>query len=157
MEDLNHPLPERASRRRFFAQAIALIASAPIVQAVAANRSGDHQHHSGAKHTALVESALDCISTGQFCRDHCIAAIRAGDTTLVDCLAVVTDTLAICQTLVQFAASDNRHLPAFAAVCIEVCQDCENECRRHKETHAECRACMDSCRDCIGELRKLVA
>ena len=146
------------SRRHFLAGslglAVAAAASAPVF---AGADKHAHHHHGESQHADLVDSALHCIRESQFCRDHCIELIKTGDTTPSDCLDIVTDTIAICEALAQLSVSNNRHLRSFAAVCIDVCKDCEDECRKHKDMHEECRKCMESCTACIKELEKIAA
>lgn len=159
MQKNNNLALEAKPRRKFLINSVALVASASAANAFSANNNAghDHHHHAASRHTELVDSALDCIKTAQYCRDHCIELIRTGDTTLIDCLDIVTDTISMCETLVQFSVSNNRHLQSFAKVCIEVCKDCEKECRLHKDKHKECKACMESCIACIEQLEKLIA
>lgn len=162
MNKLNDKNPELETRRSFMLNSLALVVTATAATNVFSSESakGDHHHHHGhgsKQHKELVESALHCIQTAQYCRDHCIQLIKGGDTTLADCLQSVNDTIPMCETLVQLSTSNNRHLKSFAKVCIRVCRDCEKECEPHKDKHKECEDCMLSCRDCIEHLEKLIA
>jgi Cys-rich four helix bundle protein (predicted Tat secretion target) len=65
--------------------------------------------------------------------------------------------LHVCTAFAYLAAYDSKHLRAMAPVCIEVCDDCEKECRKHEEHQAECKACADACAALIQEARKLHA
>ncbi|MCG8670639.1 MAG: four-helix bundle copper-binding protein [Pseudomonadales bacterium] len=134
----------------FSALTVALAASSSMT--LASNK--EHKHHAP-RNTSLIDAAMDCIQKGQLCRDHCIELVKQGNTKIADCLDVVTDTISMCQTLVQLTVSDSRHLKAFAKVCLEVCRDCEKECRVHKDMHEECKVCMESCMECIEQLEKI--
>lgn len=151
----NDRVSDLNSRRSFLVGSIAAVAAVSSTGVLSASK--DHSHHHSNKYTELVISALHCIQTAQYCRAHCIELIKSGDTSLADCLEAVTDTISVCETLVQLSASDNRHLKAYASVCIDICKDCEMECEKHQEKHKECKECMLSCIDCIEQLEKLVA
>lgn len=114
-------------------------------------------HHKSNKNTGLIDAALDCLKSGQACNDHCIELVKAGDTSIADCMASVSEMLATCTALSQMASYQSKHLAAFAKVCISVCEDCENECKKHADKHAECKACADSCSDCIDACKKVAA
>ncbi len=64
---------------------------------------------------------------------------------------------AACTGLARLAALNSDHLPAYAKVCLEICKDCEAECRKHEKTHAICKACAESCKACIAECEKVAA
>ena len=141
------------SRRALLSSSLGLALA--LAAPASSQAAEDHHHHHPVKHKLLIESALDCIGTAQLCREHCLLVIRSGDNSLVDCLDAVNDTIAICETLVQLAASDSPHLAKYATVCIDVCKDCEEECRKHRAMHKECEDCMLSCQDCIDHLKKI--
>lgn len=146
------------SRRTFISRTLAALATLPVAHAFAESKHGSHHHHHAPnRHSDLVNAALHCVKTAQYCRDHCIELIKAGDTSMSDCLEAVTDTVSMCETLVHLAVADNRHLKDFARVCIKVCKDCEQECEPHKEKHKECKDCMESCIACIEQLEIIVA
>ena len=117
----------------------------------------DHSHHKMNKNTALVDSALDCLKAGQACNDHCIELVKSGDTSIAECMSTVSEMLAACTALSQLASYQSKHLAAMAKVCIDVCEDCEKECAKHEDKHAECKACADACRDCIKACKKVAA
>jgi Cys-rich four helix bundle protein (predicted Tat secretion target) len=119
-----------------------------------------HEHHAEhdhgpAPHQALIAAALDCISTGEVCANHCIEMLSDGDTSLKDCLRTVSAMLPMCPALVRLAAIEDKHLDELAKVFIAVCSDCEAACKKHEDEHAECKACAKSCAACIAECKKL--
>lgn len=113
--------------------------------------------HTAAKHNNLVDAALSCIHKGNACMNHCLQLFKVGDNSVAECAESVNEMLSMCNTLASLAASDSRHLVAFAKVCSAVCEDCEKECRKHEEHHAECKACAESCALCIEECNKIAA
>ena len=145
------------SRRNFIFGTLAFAAALSSDDLLASSDDHKHHHHGPKKNNDLIDAAADCILKGQLCRDHCVELVKNGDTTISDCLDAVIDTISMCETLVQLAVSSSRHLNSFSKVCIQVCMDCEKECRVHKDKHKECKECMESCIDCIKELKKVIA
>ena len=86
-----------------------------------------------------------CVETGNVCLQHCLVALGKGDTSLAECAVAVRDMLAVCNATGVFAAGQAKRLRAAAALCAEVCADCEKACRVHEDHHAECKACAESC------------
>jgi len=136
---------------------LGLSASPATVTSNSTFASLDPSHHNMHKHSSLVDSALDCLKAVQSCNDHCIELVKSGDTSIADCMSTVSEMLAACTALSQLALYQSTHLVAMAKVCIDVCEDCENECKKHEAKHAECKACADACRDCIKACKKVAA
>ena len=118
--------------------------------------SYDHMHHSNSN-TAVVDTALDCIKTGQACLDHCFQLFKQGDNSVADCADKVTEMLAMCNALSQMASYQSKHLASVAKVCAAVCKDCKKACEKHAKKHEACKACAKSCEDCIKECEKIAA
>ncbi len=59
--------------------------------------------------------------------------------------------------LMKLAGQDSRYVPALAKIAGEICANCEKECRKHADHHAECKACADSCAACVKECKKVAA
>jgi len=150
-------LPESNSRRNVLLGGAALTATLATGTAFAA--AGEHQHHNHEenKNTGLIDAALHCVKTGDACQEHCIELVKQGDTTIAECLNTVAEMLPMCTALAKLAAYKSTHLVALAKVCIDVCEACEKECRKHEDKHAACKACAESCADCIKECKKIIA
>ena len=146
-------------RRQLLAGALAATALSGSVNAADHAHKDHHKHMdmSGERHTALVDSALDCIEKGERCIEHCTRLVAAGDTSIAQCIRKVSEALGMCQALVKLGVYDSDHLAALASVCIDVCGDCEKECLKHADKHADCKACADSCAVCIKECEKIAA
>lgn len=147
------------TRRQWLVGSSALFAAAATGTAAAAaghDHNAQHVHGAPKKYQALNATALDCVKTGQECLDHCYRTFRAGDTSLALCASRVQETLATCTMLSQLSAFESMHLKTFLAGCIDVCNACETECRKHEKKHPECKACGDSCVDCVREMKKLL-
>ncbi|MGQ0674021.1 MAG: four-helix bundle copper-binding protein [Hyphomicrobium sp.] len=139
----------------------ALAAGALTAPALAGAGADDHAGHGAstggaAKHQALIDSALACVNRGEVCTAHCIELLAKGDTSIAECLRRVSAMLPMCRALSQFAALDAARLKDLARLCIDVCDDCEKECRRHETHHAVCKACAESCARCIKDCKALL-
>ena len=146
---------ENMSRRDVLLGAAAVAATLATDSALAAT---GHEHHMmGNTNDDIIITALDCVKTGLACNDHCITLLKEGDTTIVNCMDILSETLAMCTALSQMASYNSSHLADLAKVCIGVCKDCEKECRKHEKKHAACKACADSCDACIKACKKIVA
>lgn len=142
------------TRRDLLKGAVA-ISAATMISGVAQASSG-HHHHAN-PNAAVVDTALDCIKTGQACLEHCFDLFKQGDISVADCADTVTDMLAMCTALTQMASSQSKHLAGVAKVCAAVCKDCKKACEKHADKHAACKACAESCEDCIKACEKIAA
>jgi Cys-rich four helix bundle protein (predicted Tat secretion target) len=119
-----------------------------------------HEHHHGqqsAKYQALLESAADCVQKGQACSAHCNVLLGHGEKEMAACQASVNQTVAICVALQQLANLDSKHLAKLGKVAMDICKDCEDECRKHEKKHAVCKDCGDSCAACYKQCKALSA
>lgn len=107
-----------------------------------------------------VETALDCIQTGDVCIRHCVDLLGQGDTALKDCLASVLDMTAVCDGLAKlagYATTHDKNLRAYAAACADYCRTCSAACKKHADHHAPCKACLESCDACVKACEALAA
>jgi Cys-rich four helix bundle protein (predicted Tat secretion target) len=117
----------------------------------------DHVHHhaGGESNHALIDAAADCVTKAQLCLSHCLVAMGKGETDLAACANSASQVEAVCATLQKLAALNSKRLAAYAKVAMDVCKDCEEECKK-TEKHPECKACMEACAACYKECKKLV-
>ena len=135
----------------------AVVASATMATGTVFGSSGhDHMNHKN-PNSGLVDTALDCMKTGQACLDHCIDLFKQGDTSVADCADKVTEMLAMCNALSQMASYKSKHLAKLAKVCAAVCKDCKKACEEHAKKHKACKDCAASCDDCIKACEKIAA
>lgn len=126
-------------------------------------RADSHNSHGGhgqgpqvAPHQALIESALACVKDGAICLDECIVLLGTGNPSMKECIRSVSNMLPACDALARLAALNSAHLQKMAAVCVDICVDCERECKAHADKHWQCRRCMESCQHCIMVCNKLL-
>jgi len=110
----------------------------------------DHSKHK-AQHPGMLEATNDCLAKGQRCIAHCLVSFQEGDTELADCAAKVHEMQAVCGGFSYLVASNSGYMKDYAAVCKKVCNDCRDECLKHKE-HIECKACADACEALVEQI-----
>jgi Cys-rich four helix bundle protein (predicted Tat secretion target) len=121
-----------------------------------APQQNTHDHNAPARHKALIDSAFACLNHGEVCINHCLTTLSTGDTSLKDCMRSVSVMMPMCAALARAGALEASRLKDIAKVCIDICADCETECKKHAEHHAACKACGQSCADCIAECKKVI-
>lgn len=110
-------------------------------------------HHHGKKNQAMTDAVNNCVKTGNACTAHCLDLIKAGDTSIIDCLRSVQETVAFCGGHTYLSAADSKHLDAMCELAIKICGDCQKECEKHAKKHAECKACGEACGACVKECK----
>ena len=114
-------------------------------------------HHDVSKRNmTLINAASDCVLKANLCLQHCIVAMGKGDAGLADCAKSSSQVIAMCSALQQMASAESKHLPQLAKVAMEVCKDCQEECRK-TEKHPECKACEEACETCYNECKRIAA
>jgi Cys-rich four helix bundle protein (predicted Tat secretion target) len=172
-QDSSAPNAQACDRRTILTASFAGALGLAALTAAPARAQDDHQHHgdhaaakdehaghaghaAALKHQALIDSALKCVGRGEVCVEHCLTLMSTGDTSLKDCMRAVQVMMPMCSTLMRAAAYDTARLKEIAKVCLDICADCEKECKKHAEHHAVCKACMESCADCVAECKKVI-
>jgi Cys-rich four helix bundle protein (predicted Tat secretion target) len=131
------------SRRELLIGMGTAAAAAYAGNAVSAMPAHDHSKHT-AQQPDLLNAVNQCTDKGERCIAHCLVSFQEGDLELADCAAKVHEMQAICGAYSYLLAANSEYSGAYAAVCKQVCEDCETECRKH-EKHIECEACADAC------------
>ena len=138
--------------RRDMLLAMGAAAAASYTGTAAAAMPG-HDH---SKHAAQLPDVLDatnaCLDTGQRCIAHCLVSFQEGDLELAVCASKVHEMQAVCGAFSYLLAANSEYTKAYAGVCQKVCEDCEKECRKHKE-HIECKACGDACLELVDQIK----
>ena len=138
------------SRRELLIGMGAAAAAAYAGSAVSAMPGHDHSKHT-AQQPGLLNAVNDCTDKGERCIAHCLVSFQEGDLELADCAAKVHEMQAICGGYRYLLAANSTYSKAYAAVCKQVCADCEKECRKH-EKHVECKACADACAEVVDQI-----
>ncbi|MDQ6963066.1 MAG: Csp1 family four helix bundle copper storage protein [Mariprofundaceae bacterium] len=120
--------------------------------------AAEHQHHHMAPASnSLAKSLHHCAAASESCINHCLDLFKLGNTTLADCAISVQEIMAFCSAHAKLAAYDSKFLREMTTLGIKVCQDCEDQCRKHEKKHALCKECADACAACIKECKAFLA
>lgn len=124
-------------------------AKKPLARKAAAAKPGPHQ--------AIVDAAKRSEQKGEVCRAHCVRLIRSGDKSMQECLKLVNEMLPLSAAMGRLAANDAPRLKDLAKVCRAACTDCQAECKKHADHHAECKASYEACTALLEALKPLLA
>jgi Cys-rich four helix bundle protein (predicted Tat secretion target) len=153
------------NRRELLLGAVAMAAAATAGKALAAEHDHDHMNmdhmnmahdHKSSRNDKLIAAASDCALKANVCLDHCIDLLGQGDKDMAACAKSASQVMAVCTALQQLAASESKRLPQLAKVAMDICKDCQDECKK-TEKHPECKACGDACAVCYEECKKIAA
>lgn len=145
------------NRRELLVGGIALAGAAMVGQATAQTDTHEHAHHHGGGVSGTLTLAIaDCIQKGEACLNHCIELLGQGEREMAACAKTVNEMLAVCGALRQLANQNSQQSARMAAIAMDVCRQCEDECKKHAAKHETCKACGESCKACYDECRKLV-
>ncbi|MGC2166572.1 MAG: four-helix bundle copper-binding protein [Gallionella sp.] len=156
------------NRRELLTNAAAMVAAVTAGRAFAAEQehkdmdmgnmdmSHMHEHHHSTRNEKLIEAASDCVLKANNCLQHCIVAMGKGDKDLAACAKSSSEVLAICTALQQLASAESKQLPQLAKVAMEICKNCEDECKK-TDKHPECKACGEACAACYKECKAIAA
>jgi Cys-rich four helix bundle protein (predicted Tat secretion target) len=142
--------------RREMLAATATLAAA-VVATQASAQEEHHHHHTGHPYQGVIEAAAHCLMAGQACEEHCIELLGKGEKEMAACLGTVAEALAVCEALQRLASQKSKYLGRSAALALDVCKNCEDECRKHEKKHETCKACADACAACATECKRLAA
>jgi len=113
-------------------------------------------HGSGKKNQSLIDAAADCMKKGQACLSHGIHLWSQGENKgMAICAMRVNEMIAACAAIEQLASYNSAHLVKMAKVVMDICKDCEKECRKFEKEHEPCRQAADSCDACFNECKKI--
>jgi len=113
-----------------------------------------HHDHASTRNAKLIAAAADCVSKAQICLQHCLVSMGKGEKELAACSQSANQVAAMCAALQQMAAAESKHLPQLAKAAMDVCKDCEDECKK-TDKHPECKACGEACAACYKECKAI--
>jgi Cys-rich four helix bundle protein (predicted Tat secretion target) len=151
------------NRRELLLGALAMATVATTGKTIAAENEHEHMnmgmgmthdHHSNLNEK-LIAVASDCVLKANICVQHFIVAMGQGEKDLAACAKSSSEVIAICTALQQLASAGSSKLPALAKVAMDICKDCEEECKK-TDKHPQCKACGEACAACYKECKALV-
>lgn len=119
----------------------------------------EHQHAHGAnKNQSLIDAAADSAKKGKACISHGLDMLSQREyKEMAVCAIRVSDMVAACTAIEQLAIFNSPHLASMAKVVMDICKDCEKECRKFEKTEEICKQTADSCAVCFNECKKIAA
>ncbi len=123
--------------------------------------SEEHDHKSmskmntKSKYSKAMMAALHCKLATEVCINHCIAELAKGEKSMAACLRTASETKAACEAFITLAALESSSTKKMAILCVEICKNCEAECKKHSEHHNFCKECLESCKTCIKEMQAI--
>jgi Cys-rich four helix bundle protein (predicted Tat secretion target) len=142
------------NRRELLLSGVALASATLVGKAQAVE---GRAHHHATVNTNLIVATSDCVQKGQICLSHCLMLLGQGDKEMAACAQSVNQMLAVCGALQQLASQESPYLARQAKIAMDVCKQCEDECKKHADKHDACKACMESCEACYNECKKIAA
>ncbi|MCR4299578.1 MAG: four-helix bundle copper-binding protein [Gallionella sp.] len=134
-------------------------AGSSVFAAEHAGHSASQQHMEGMsmkQHQSLIDAAADCVKKGHACLSHGIHLWTQGENKgMAICAMRVNEMIAACEAIEQLASYNSAHLVKMAKVVMDVCQDCEKECRKFEKEHVQCKQAADACDACFKECKKI--
>ncbi len=150
------------NRRELLLGAVAMAATATAGKAFSAEMDHEHMNmgmmhdHKSTRNEKLIAAASDCVLKANICLQHCIVLMGQGDKELAACSKSASQVAAICTALQQLASAESKSLPQLAKVAMDICKDCEDECKK-TDKHPECKACGEACAACYKECKAIAA
>jgi len=116
-----------------------------------------HQHsHVQNKYQSLIDAAADSVKKGHACLSHGLYMLSEREyKEMAICAMRVSDMVAACTAIGQLATYNSPNLIKMAKVVMDICKDCEKECRKFEKEEVICKQTADSCVTCFKECRKI--
>ncbi len=95
-----------------------------------------------------------CLACANAC-DRCAAGCLAEDSVkmLGRCITLDTDCAAVCRVAASAMLRRSPAVPSLCRACVEVCEQCAQECQHHAMSH--CQECAQACIQCAKECRSM--
>ena len=111
------------------------------------------------KLATCIEACYECSGACTLCADACMSEESAAE--LRKCIRLNLDCADICDTTGRVIARQTEYdagtSKAQIQACVEACETCGEECKRHADHHEHCRVCAEACRNCAEACRQLAA
>lgn len=140
-------------RRSLLLSGVALAGAAMVGRAQAVEHT---HHHDMPANAGLAVATADCVQKGQVCLSHCLTLLAQGEKDMAACAQSVNQMLALCSALQSLVNQNSKLVKNLAAVALEACEQCQEQCKKHADKHEECKACGESCAACAKECKKLL-
>ena len=72
---------------------------------------------------------------------------------MAECIRLDKDCAEACWLAAGFMSRGSQFAQELCKVCVDICEACSHECRKHKMDH--CQRCADACERCAEECRSM--
>jgi hypothetical protein len=94
----------------------------------------------------VIQSGLECAQACDVCASQALSEIEPGS--LSRAIRLAMDCAEICLENVRLIRRDSELQVAMCHLCMEACDLCAEECRRHARSVDVCRMCAEACERC---------
>ncbi|HEY9185560.1 MAG TPA: four-helix bundle copper-binding protein [Salegentibacter sp.] len=101
----------------------------------------------------LIHALGNCINHCNYCADACLDEDDVKKMTT--CIRTDKVCAEVCSALNQVLATNYGNVDGLVRYCIEVCNDCADECSKHDHDH--CQKCAEACRHCVDACQDYLA
>jgi hypothetical protein len=107
-------------------------------------------HHSGHKHSQLINTLMVCAQACETCMSACLD--ESDVTAMAHCIELDRDCADICLLAAKLLIRDSEIAHKYLVICEAICRLCAEECSRH--THIHCKQCAAACNECAEACHK---
>lgn len=105
--------------------------------------------HLSEKERECIENCNEATEIAEWCADQCL-----GDEEMAECARLCRDVADLTSLHARLMARGSEYDTHLAEACVDACEDCIDECRRHDAEHCQVTAdvleeCAETCRDMI--------
>ena len=105
------------------------------------------------KYQTCIDTCNDCMEACEACVTECLREQNVN--AMTKCIQLCRECAEICVTSSKLMSMDSSHVKGVLGLCIDICDACSQECRRHQQME-HCKLCAQTCRRCVEECRKMV-
>jgi hypothetical protein len=101
----------------------------------------------------IYEQYIECIEACQKCAticNNCATAYlnKKEVEKLSQCIQLTMEWAVICRTATEIMSMGGIYSDRQCAICVEICNECADECLKHAKNLEQCRECVEVCRRC---------
>jgi hypothetical protein len=103
------------------------------------------------QYQACIDACLRCASICNHCASSCTQ--EEDVKMMARCIQLDMECAAICYAAAQLMSLGSSKAEEFCRICADICEECGNECGKHKTQH--CQECAEMCHRCAEECRRM--
>jgi hypothetical protein len=103
------------------------------------------------KYQACIEACNASLVACEHCAASCLQEKDVAP--MIRCIQLDRSCADICALAIREMARGSEFAVHVCHVCVEICEACGGECRKHQMDH--CQRCAEACRKCADECRRV--